>query len=233
MPINPFIRRDEISGFIEGSLRMITTERIEYDLTKTFRPDELIGCGRKTLYRKETKQGSNSWIKTPKYMECEHDYSAKCRWITILTQCSDIKVLDSWTIANDMKYNMVTKIDCIIEIPSKNDLQNVVYIRSIPSSDYEYIRKNGATRSDTIRVMIDMWLVELVNGIILYEDRNTLDFMVMRVIPQDAIINGIKAKAKELYDHMISSTIPSRPYKTNKAKECQECEFLERCWIKE
>lgn len=226
MPSNAFAIRDNASYTLEGFMRLITTYKVSSNTSSMiFHPDELTECGRKIIYRKR-----NHKCHFCNNAEYSYDKFAKCRWISLLKQCSDIKVLDSDILANDMKYDVVTKIDCVIEIPSMDDLQTVVYIRSIPSSIFENVKKNGALRKDIVRIMTDMWLIELINGMIIYEDRDSLDFIIYSVLPQNAVINSIKARAKQLYEHLINTTIPLRPYKNHDTKECGECEFFKMCW---
>lgn len=229
MPNNPFVVRDKVSCSVEDTIRLSDIRTVPKTFPKTFHPDELTKCGRKVLYgKKEYQLPFTSMVAKAEYY---NDYYVKLKWINLLKRSSDIKVLDCWVVANDMKYNVVTKIDCVIEIPNMDDLQIVVYIKSLPSEDFANIKKNGATREDTIRVMTDMWLIEIINGIIIYENRDNLDFIIYRVLPQNAVINGVKAKAEELYEHKINGTTPPKPYKSRTSKECQECEFHKRCWL--
>lgn len=224
MPNKPFVIRDEMSSTIEDILRTFSDSQANHDINRTFHPDGLTECGRKLIYRTSGSKYQTGYS----VLETESNYFSKLKWIHILKCCKDIKVLDSDIIASDDKHNLLTKVDCVIEM--EDETQIVVFIKSLSSSDFENVKNNGATRKDIVRIITDMWLIELSNGIIIYENRDTLRFLIYKVIPNNAIINTIKLKSKNLYDNKIKGILPSRPYKNNSSKECQECEFLKTCW---
>lgn len=221
-----FVVRDQLVSVLEKSSKDFLETPFTQDITRTVSPDELTECERKIAYR--TKVGKcRLGYNNAEYLAMMY---AKVRWLDILKDTKGVKILDRWVTASDCNYNIVTKIDCVIEVSDMDDLQSVVYVKSLKEEDFADVKKNGAKRKDIVRVMADMWLVEVSNGVIIYENRSNLDFVIYRVIPQNEIINSVKAKTKSLYDHKLNSTIPSRPYKTCSAKECQECEFFTHCW---
>lgn len=226
MPNNPFTERDKTCILVEDSIRKFVNDKVNDNITRTFHPDELTGCERKILYA----SGSSNHKISKTNLEYNSEHFAKLKWIHLLNQIQDIKVLDCWVVASDAKYNMLTKVDCVIEISACENLQEVVYIRSISDSDFNKVKENGPTRRDTIRITIDMWLIEITQGIIIYENRDSLDFIIYGVSPKNVIVNAIKEKARELYGHKVCGSFPPRPYKTHSTKECQECEFFKKCW---
>jgi hypothetical protein len=224
-----FAINDESTQYISDASNTFLTTPYQKDITRTFSPDDITECSRKLYYQsiggKFDQPYSNS--------EFLSDHFTKTKWIHILKQIKDIKVIDTWVVASDCNYNLHTKIDCVIEIPSLDNIQFIVNVKSLSPSDFAHISSNGPTRKDIIRSVVDMWLVELGNGIIIYENRASLDFMIFRVLPHNAIINSIKVKAKDLLQFVLKGLTPPRSYKMQTAKECIACTFCKRCWEKE
>lgn len=229
MPNKPFVIRDNLSNVIEDKVRLYSHGPYIQDISRTFHPDEITECGRKLCYKI-----NGSKYKLP-YSNIEYNaiMEAKARWIYILRHTEGIKVIDWGVLASDCNYNMLTKVDCVIQVSDMEDLQIAVLIKSVESGEFDNVKKNGATRKDIVRIMTDMWLIELANGVIIYENRNNFDFMIYRVVPHNAVMNSIKDKAKELFSYKVRGSVPPRPYKSSIAKECQSCEFFKPCWNKE
>lgn len=226
MPNKSFVVHDKVSSVVEETIRLFADKTSIHELSRTFDPNELTECGRKIVYRSIAEN-----YKLPiSELELYTNQYAKVKWIQMLHKMSGIKVIDSWAKASDCNYNMVSTIDCVIEIAALDDMQSIVYIKSLPSSDYKYVVGHGAPRKDIVRVTTDMWLIEIPKAIIIYENRDTLEYTAYSVLPQNAIINSIKLKAKELYAYKLNGEIPPRPYKICTSIECQACEFSKTCW---
>ncbi len=78
--------------------------------------------------------------------------------------------------------------------------------------------------------MINMWLSEIQNAILLYENKDTGDFSAYHVIPYVQIIEACKRKCLKMVGLKMKGELPERPYKNNEEKECQICEFQKKCW---
>lgn len=228
MPNKPFVVQDSAAAILDYNARSYSHDFARQDIIRTFRPSELTECDRKIIYRTNGKK----YKKDITQAEDLTKYYAKVKWLDILNRLNGIKVLDSWVVASDCNYNIVTTVDCVIEFTdlSFDGLQSVVTVVSLKSEDFDIVKEKGATRKDIVSMMTDMWLIELSHGMLVYENRDNLNFIVYSVVPEDAVINSIRAKAKKLYSNKMNGTVPERPYKDNTAKECKSCEFFSRCW---
>jgi len=227
MPNNHFIVQDSISSFIQKGAKLYSNSLYVRDISRCFFSDEITECGRKLCYRVNGKK----YICQYTNMEYNCNIESKKRWINILDHIDGVKVLESDVVASDYNYNIITKIDCVIEITEK-DLQYVVLVKSVEENKFNTVKNNEATRKDIVEIMTNMWLIELSNGIIIYENRNSLDFIVYNVIPSNEIVNSVKEKTKKLIVYKNKGSVPPRPYADRESYECKHCEFYGSCWDK-
>jgi len=221
---SPFVKSDELSKNIATKMQLSRDKKTNRRFQKTFHPDELTECGRKLIFctREINSLQSNNYGEdlTQKY--------SKLKWIDLLSESDEIKVLDKFVEVSDVNYNIVSEVDCVIKI---EDLPVVVLIKSLNSNDFANIVKNGIPRKDAVRIIVDMWLIEIPDSIIIYENRDSLEVKIFHVIPYNAIINAVREKSRILWDCIVNESIVDRPYKdSEKSKECQSCSYKDRCW---
>lgn len=200
------------------------TQKIPIEIpTRFFNPDEITECGRKIVFKtyQTHKTISNSENYANKYV--------KEKWADILNNTQGIRIIDKNVIVADCNYNIQSSVDFVASLTEHNGLDIIIYIKSLPTINFE-TKGNIYSRKDIVRVMIDLWLIEMNNGFIIYENRNTLDCHIYRIIPSLAIINAVKSKCLSLFSNCSHGTVPNRPYKDSSTKECQMCEFLKKCW---
>jgi len=229
MPNRPFVAQDAAATLLNDNASNFSRDKAKQKIVRTFDPQSLTECGRKLSYLTTITDGKEHKLNLTNEESLANRYT-KIKWIDILGNLKDIRVLDSWVVACDIGYNLVTKVDCVIQMDSLDELQSVVSIKSASSDEFKKIQDKGPHRKDIVAIMTDMWLIEIAHGIIIYENRDNLEFMINSILPERAIINSVKSKAKELYHHKINGTIPNQPYKDKSSKECSNCEFSKRCW---
>ena len=121
------------------------------------------------------------------------------------------------------------KIDAILKI---KDCLFVLLVKSLSEDEYASVAKDGAIKRHVIELMLLMWLAEVQNGILLYENKNTQDYNIFHVLPYKAIITSAKNKCLKLLGNQMKGTIPLRPYTQRNEKECSLCEYQVVCWEK-
>ena len=108
----------------------------------------------------------------------------------------------------------------------------VVGIKAVDSQDFENVLSNGAFKKNVIELMIEGWLTEQENGILIYENKNDHRYEMFQVIPYTPIIESVKQKCFMMLGLKIKGEIPKRSYKKNDSKECSICEYSLECWDK-
>jgi len=227
MPNKQIIASDsnKMAVIVSSRINEIKDKKAIRNYQKTFHPDELTECGKKLiLHTKEAKSLKNCTVAE----EVSQDYT-KRKWIDLLSKTTDIKILEKFVEVADSNYNIFGNIDCVIEIDG-NPI--VILIKSLNSHDFSYLLSHGVSRKDLVRVIIDMWLIEIPDAIIIYENRDSLESKIYHVVPYNAIINAIREKTKKLWDCIVKEEIVGRPYQTEFSEECQACNYLKTCWQK-
>ena len=112
------------------------------------------------------------------------------------------------------------------------DTMSTVKFEAINDAKYMDIKSKGALKKDVIGSMIEMWLVELKRGLLIYENIDTQEYVIFSVYFKDFAVNYAKDKCDKLMKHNITSTLPDKPYDDKNCNECIKCEFSTVCWGK-
>lgn len=222
MPNNlEFSKQDELSDMIKNLLKEEIKRRNSAKYIELITSCNITECDRRLLYR-------SSRVKPEKYedaMEILSQETAKNKWLDFFDKSRKIKLKDRHLTVAEEEYDINGCVDGVIKI---GDLLAALLIKSIPDKKFHEV-SSGAVRKDVIELMSYIWLLELKNGILLYENRNNNDFCIYHVSKYQPIIDAIKQKGKKLLSMRMKGVIPERPY-AKKEKECLVCEFYSKCW---
>ena len=218
-----FVKKDSVSASVECRLRehFFSATAI---ISSTYDPKHITECPRRMLYR---CKGTNYNTGGINKREQEANRNRIWEWITLFRACKGIRVHDTELSVSDCKYNLVGKLDFVIGI---KDTLLATVVHSVDNDSFLKIQEKGAIRKDVIELMVYMWLTELSDGLIIYENRNNFEYTTFHIKPYKPIINSVIKKCKMLDKHEVEATMPDRPYKTKDESECIQCEYWKECW---
>jgi hypothetical protein len=126
----------------------------------------------------------------------------------------------------DCNFNIMGHVDAIINV---SDINAVCQIKPVCEEDFIKVKDKGAFKKHVIETLVYMWLAELNDGILIYDNQNNNEYLVFHIEPYPAIIKSVKEKCFDLIKKRTIEQIPDRPYK-EVSKECLECQFSKKCW---
>jgi hypothetical protein len=219
-----FIKQDERSQLFESIVEKEIKRKSSNPVCGSFDPSRITECSRRISYR-------SAGIKTSigSYMERQTNNAVKAKWLSLFDACPSIKVLEKNLVVADSKFNVTGSIDVILSI----DEIYVTQIKPVSDSEFKKISKNGVSRKDVIEFIIYLWLSEIKNGMMIYDNKNNGGYLIFHVQPYTPIIKSVKAKCSNLMQHKLAEQLPKRPYKNLSSQECSTCEFRIKCWEKE
>ena len=213
-----FYLKNKISEYFN---KKISDKKID----SLFHSNEITQCDRKLYY----KSTNSDYLK--KYIDIFQNINnifLKNKWVQIIKKINGVNVIDYNLDFSDSNYNLTGKIDIILSFENKKYIVNIF---GVNKNEFENIIKNGAIRKDIVECVVNMWLSEVQNGLLLYENKENGEYEVFEIINYNLIINGIKTKAIKLFNNIIENIVPDRPYKNNNNEECNCCYFKKKCWV--
>lgn len=186
---------------------------ITYDLTK---------CPLRLFYNITSE---NSYKKEANYKEKINCKFLIDKWCAIF-MAAKIDVVSKNVSVGDNFYRIVGNINFLIRFDGMTVPVNVY---SVKNEEFNSVVKNGALRKHMVGFCTDLWLAERNDGIIIYENRETLEYKFIFIENKKEIINSVKKICKNVIDAISYKDIPDKPYKEMSA-ECVSCEFLKKCW---
>lgn len=159
-----------------------------------------------------------------------HDNFIKSKWAEIFKRCTKIRLVNSSAVLSDANCNISLNSSAIIEF--KDDIY-ITYIKPVDSDTYNKIKSNGPMKKDVITCQAHIWLSELQNGMIIYEDLSSQEYEIFFINKDVGIINFIENRLRYLNSYQISGKIPPVPKENENretSKECINCEFRDKCY---
>ncbi len=182
-------------------------------------------CPRRTIYRvNATTQVNATPISFNEENNCQY---VKKKWVDFFSNTRGIILRDKNVVAADCNYNLIGQADAIIEV---ENVVSVLLIEALNPSEYKTSIETKGLRNNIVDLMMVMWLTEIKNGILLYENTSNQEHYVLHVIPYQPIINSVVKKYVELMNSKLFRILPDRPYEDNSNEECLKCEYNKTCW---
>tara|TARA_R110000824_G_scaffold12226_7_gene53606 strand:- start:33842 stop:34522 length:681 start_codon:yes stop_codon:yes gene_type:complete len=216
-----FIKQDDFSAKIEEKIKNEEKRRNLLKNFEVFHSSQLTQCSRRILYRIAASSFKDD------IFEEDTQRQIKRKWLKFLEDGNIAKLLDIHIEPADAQYRIVGNVDAILEIEEKL----VVFMaKGLSPDDFDNLKSSNPPRSDTVEIMVNMWLTEVESGILLYDNKLTNEFSIYHVSPYQPIIDAVCKKCDDLADLKIAGILPKQPYKDPNNKECSICEFNKTCW---
>ena len=217
-----FVKTDEVTSLFDSLIQKENDSKLSIFPSCVFHPSHLTECHRRIIYRANgCKHNLNSYLVT-----IDDNFTIK-KWVEYFSKCKSIKMVGSNVVVADGHYNISGNVDTILNI---NDCNYVIKIQPVCEDNFEQINTKGAIKKHVVELIVYMWLTELKDGILLYENKNTNKYVVFHIKPYDPIIKAVLKKCLALMENKIQGILPERPYKVVDANECKLCEFSKQCW---
>lgn len=221
--IYKFVKIDDTSSMFDSLIQKNNQQRLYGYPSSVFDPSHITECPRRIIYRASGCISEN----TSSYLSSYDFLFSKKKWIEYLSQCKNIKVIDKNVVAADCHYNVSGNADVIINM---GGVVYVVKIQPVNANDFVQIKKKGAYKKHVVELITYIWLTELYDGLLLYENKNNNEYITFHVKQYEPIIKSIMKKCLGLMENKIMGVIPPRPYKCKDSSECILCEFRKQCW---
>ena len=221
-----FSLQDELTALVES---LIKKENRPSVTGTGFKPSEVTQCHRRLIYRILGEKPYKDQISRVSYLEEVNNKFLRKKWREILDSCKRIKILEVEPTVADCNYNITDIVDIVANI---DGIISAVKIHGVENSYFSKIQKNGALRKHVIEVMIQMWLLEINDGLLIYENKNNQSYVIFHVKPYEPIISSVRKKCLGLRKYKITGGLPERSYSVKTSKECEQCEFKQPCWSK-
>jgi hypothetical protein len=220
---NFFAKKDEVSSFIEDNIKYsIKTIEKTFPIEKCIDSADLTRCPRYIFY-KASRGVSNQLEKLFKGYIIE-------KWKNIFQINKRFDVLSDKYSCSDIKYNLVGSLDLIIRDTNNPRKPFAIKVHHVEQEEFKTIKEGKVPRKDIIELMANMWMAEIANGILIYENKNFFEFEIYHISPDTILINSIKTVCKDINKYNITREFPARPYETI-STECEKCVFKASCWL--
>ncbi|MEI7943133.1 MAG: hypothetical protein WCH76_08265 [Candidatus Riflemargulisbacteria bacterium] len=225
MDLPSFVKIDAVSSRLETLMQQYAEKKSIISFSNSFNADTITECPRRLVYR---AMGGSTSLDANKFLKDRAAFFCNNKWYEYLSECKSIRLIDTNLSVADCNYNIVSNVDVVLRID-----ENIyaVKIESVDSANYQNVQKTGAFKKHVVAVMVEMWLAEINNGLLIYENKDNNNFVVFHIEPYSPMIKSIAKKCEMMFDCKISGILPEKPYKEKKSNECTVCEFKDRCWL--
>lgn len=227
MANSDFAKQDKLTSFFTDLITNEIKRRNLETFEEVFNPCEITQCDRRILYRAEGyPKEIGEEQKVSNWLQQQTNKALKDKWLAFFSSCVKVNSLDRDVIRADTNYNLYSVIDAILKI---GDLSLVLTIKPVNKDDFQKVVKEGAFRKHVVEQMVNMWLAEISNGILLYGNLDSGTYLLFHVTPYQPLLHSISRKCENLRNLKLKGQLAPRVYKV-KSKECFSCEFNQRCW---
>ena len=192
--------------------------------SSTINPDIITECKRRIFYKVSGEKYKNKHILKEKHKE-----SSVKKWVEYLSKCKNINLMDSDVVFTDSECNICSKVDALLEI---DGISYVIKVKPVSDEIFKDVKSNGALKKDAIEVVIQLWLVEIKDGILIYDNNDNQDYLIFHINKYKPVINSTIEKCKEIIKHQLTGIKPNKLKDTNN-KECLICEYRDICLNKQ
>lgn len=198
-------------------------KRRNFDFSReVFNTSCLTECDRRILY----KSRGEILETLLDFSKIDAQEATKNKWNSFFSKSIKISLIDKDVVVADCNYNLKGKIDGVLKIGNANF---AVMVKALSNNDFINAEKR-AFRKDVIETMVNMWILEINDGIVIYENKDTNKFSLYHILPFVQLIEACKKKCLSMLNFKMKGEFPDRPYKNNDSKECLICEFKTKCW---
>lgn len=217
---NDFVVCDKFSKILQEDIEKTFNKGYNDISNEVVMSSNITRCDRRICYELIGVETSGN-----KFKELHKTYLIK-KWVDILLRTKTFEIINSNTIVADHNYNIISEIDVIGKF---SGVPVVIMIKEVEENTF---LNNSTKRSHVVEIMVQMWLSEINDGFLIYENILTKRHNVFHILPNVSVLNAVKQKMIILRDCKIMGKLPERKYETPDSNECKECCFTDECWRK-
>lgn len=215
---NKFVIKDQFTNYFENSLDKALSSGYNDLQTGVVNSEDITKCDRRIYY-------SVTSLDFPKNKNLKiHNDFLVFKWVKILGKIENIKVLETNYVVADHNYDFVSKIDIIANILEQ---RAILMVKEVSEDKF---KEGVASRTHAVDLMSQMWLSEVNDGFLIYENVITKGYSIFHILPNFSVLNAVKVKLKDIQQKKMSGILPERKYDKPDANECQVCKFRDKCW---
>jgi len=217
---NNFVICDKFSKNLQEDIEKTFNKGYNDISNEVIMSSNITRCDRRIYYELIGVETSGS-----KFEELHKTYLIK-KWVDILLKTKTFEIINSNVMVADHNYNIVSEIDVIGKF---SGAPVVIMIKEVEESTF---LNNSTKRLHVVEIMVQMWLSEINDGFLIYENILTKRHNVFHILPNVSVLNAVKQKMIILRDCKVIGKLPERKYETPDSNECKECCFTDKCWRK-
>lgn len=108
--------------------------------------------------------------------------------------------------------------------------ERLIELKSISSEGFHYRQIYKKPKDEHYRqAQIYMECLNLDGGFVIYENKNNQEILPIYIDKDQAFIDKLFAKYRDIYGNYVNQSIPEHPYKIT-SKNCQSCDLRSMCW---
>jgi CRISPR/Cas system-associated exonuclease Cas4 (RecB family) len=108
--------------------------------------------------------------------------------------------------------------------------EKLIELKSISSEGFHYRKLHNKPKDEHYRqAQIYMECLNLDSGFVIYECKNNQEILPIYIEKDQAFIDKLFKKYRDIYGNYTSGNIPVRPYKRT-SKHCSDCNVSALCW---
>lgn len=208
---NNFYKSDSACNFIYSQ---INNNSVSNSVSDSLNSNYITGCDRKIFYQITGENSEKSFMNQKSRL-----FLIK-KWVSIFEKIKSFEVLDYNKIFADQNYNIHSEIDIVGKMAG---FPTILVIKKV--QDF-----HEPKRKEIVDAITKMWLSEVNDCFIIYDNIVSDEYRVLRVIPNEVLLNGIKNKLKKIKFNKLSGKTPDRKYDSYESIECKKCDFKKKCW---
>jgi len=220
--IQAFINEDtEAVKFLTEIFTLNKSKNISENKT-TFSTAECTQCPRRLIYKSLCYIEDIDDSSYSSWYDVKQNH-VKNIWKNKFLGTDKIILKDNSVNVYDARLNLSGTVDLVINIPDVDVKSFPVMVYAVESCMKTVIRSN------IIETMINAWLMDYKNAILIYQDHDY--HKIYQISVYKPIIDSIEKKFSDLVKYKIRGAIPKRPVKTQEeSQECGTCNYKKRCW---
>ena len=207
---------------ISDALREDSLSRSNVHFSSIISPDNITECPRRMYYRVKATENT----KENSFLEMVREHFIAERWAYYFSKCKKFILVDKKIHVSHSEYNIGGTIDAYVEF---DDCRYMVKVKPLSEDEFQTIKEKGPKRRHVIEAIIYLWLSEVEDGLLIYENNNSQDYIIYTFESYEPILRSVKDKCKSLIRSQISGVIPPRIIGSNAKKECKVCEYNGVC----
>jgi hypothetical protein len=212
-----FVKRDQFSTFLQEGVDKVIKSGYNDINSEIVSSSEVTQCDRRIYY---SLVGVDQLKKQSIRI---HKKALIHKWSSILGKIKGFELVGTGVTVADHNHSVTADIDVVGKLHDRPVAIMVVEV------DDETFQNDKAVRKHVVDIMSQMWMAEVNDGFLVYENILSKKFSMFHILPNVSVLNAVKQKLKGLQEKKMLGILPDRKYEAF-AKECRECRFTERCW---